>query len=58
MRFSPAVLRRADIARLHGVNERISVQSYLNSIVFFHRIFVRVQEPSAAGGHGVEHTDL
>ena len=54
------MLARADAKRLHGVDERISVQSYVHSIVFFHRLLVRAQEAHAGGpgAHAGPHGDL
>ncbi len=37
-RFSPIVFKNEDLARLHGVDERISVESYNRSIVFFYNL--------------------
>ena len=57
LRLSPAVLAGSDIARIHGVDERISLQAYRHSIVFFHRLFVRAQEAAdVTDTH--EHADL
>jgi len=37
-RFTPTVLEPADFERIHGINERISVDAYARSITFFIQI--------------------
>ena len=37
-RFSPMTLEGDDLARIHGTNERVSVETYGNMIRFFHRL--------------------
>ena len=37
-RFSPMALEGDDLARIHGTNERLSVESYGRMIRFFHRL--------------------
>jgi len=37
-RFSPFKLTAEDLGRMHGINERISVESYGKMIVFFHEL--------------------
>lgn len=37
-RFSPVQLRNADLARIHGFNERISLQNYESLIRFYHQL--------------------
>ncbi|HEV2864046.1 MAG TPA: M20 family peptidase [Pyrinomonadaceae bacterium] len=37
-RFSPMRLRRDDLERLHGTNERISVKDYAACVRFYHRL--------------------
>ncbi|MCP5485178.1 MAG: M20/M25/M40 family metallo-hydrolase [Spirochaetales bacterium] len=38
IRFHPLWLRSEDTARIHGVNERISVENYLNYIRYYRRL--------------------
>ena len=37
-RFTPVCISRDDIGRIHGNNERISVENYLNAIRFYKRL--------------------
>lgn len=39
-RFQPVRLRREDLARIHGTNERISIEGYKDSIRFFRQLIV------------------
>lgn len=34
-RFAPLVLTKEDLPRLHGINERISIKDYENSVIFY-----------------------
>ena len=43
LRLSPAVVTRGDVARIHGVDERISSESYTHAILFYHRVILRAQ---------------
>ena len=37
-RFSPFKLTAEDLGRMHGIDERIAVESYGKMIVFFHEL--------------------
>lgn len=37
-RFMPAVLDSKDVNRIHGVNERISVENFSKAVEFYHRL--------------------
>ena len=37
-RFLPTYLREGDVERIHGIDERISVEDYKNSIIFYARL--------------------
>ncbi len=37
-RFLPAILDREDLKRIHGLNERISIKSYIGVIQFYHQL--------------------
>lgn len=39
-RFHPAVYDKADLKRLHGRDERISVENYLRSVAFYRRLLL------------------
>ena len=43
-RFLPVTLVSSDIARIHGVNERIAIDDYLNSIRFYVELLQTVTE--------------
>jgi len=38
LRFSPLFLRKEDLSRIHGINERISIENYLKVIEFYHSL--------------------
>ena len=38
VRFMPAILDAQDVARLHGVDERISMENYGRMIAFYTRV--------------------
>jgi len=37
-RFSPAFVRKNDVKRFHGYNERISLVNYVQTVEFYHRL--------------------
>ncbi|MFN4151447.1 MAG: M20/M25/M40 family metallo-hydrolase [Candidatus Sericytochromatia bacterium] len=37
-RFQPITLNNEDIGKIHGINERISIESYLKSIEFYYKL--------------------
>lgn len=39
-RFSPLILKAADISRLHGINERIAVDNYIQMIKFYMQLII------------------
>ncbi len=39
-RFSPMQLKNTDLARIHGHNERISIENYQNLIRFYHQLIL------------------
>ncbi len=41
-RFNPILLKRDDMKRFHGINERIGVNEYLDMIRFFHRFIQNI----------------
>lgn len=38
LRFSPILLQQSDIARLHGIDERISVDVYYKNVDFYYHL--------------------
>jgi len=42
-RFVPLILKGEDMARLHGINERISVDNYLQIIKFYRQLIINSQ---------------
>mgnify|MGYP001161877788 FL=1 len=42
-RFAPMVLKAADISRLHGINERIAVENYVQMIKFYMQLITNSQ---------------
>jgi carboxypeptidase PM20D1 len=43
-RFAPMVLEPEDLSRIHGINERISVEEFGRSIHFYYRLLRNLQE--------------
>ncbi len=41
-RFLPVFLKSADIVRVHGTDERLAIESFANSIRFFHLLLMRL----------------
>ena len=39
-RFQPVRLRQEDLARIHGTNERISIEGYADGIRFYRQLIV------------------
>ena len=39
-RFSPVLLETEDLARIHGVNERIGIENYGDIIRFFRQLIL------------------
>ena len=44
-RFTPVTVGPDDVARIHGVDERIPVAGYARSIRFYHRLLVNAATP-------------
>ncbi len=42
-RFAPMILKSEDMARLHGINERIAVDNYLQMIKFYRQLIINSQ---------------
>lgn len=42
-RFSPMVLESEDLNRIHGINERISIENYKNSIRFYYQLLKNIE---------------
>jgi carboxypeptidase PM20D1 len=42
-RFAPMVLKASDISRLHGINERIAVENYVQMIKFYMQLITNSQ---------------
>ncbi len=40
LHFAPIIMKQGDADRIHGVNERLSVSNYKNSIVFYYHLIV------------------
>ena len=38
LRFAPITMRRSDLARFHGNDERIAVADYMRAIGFYERL--------------------
>jgi carboxypeptidase PM20D1 len=43
-RFFPAVLHREDLNRIHGVNERISIENYTQTVNFYYQLIHNFQK--------------
>lgn len=44
-RFAPMVLKAADISRLHGINERVAVENYVQMIKFYMQLITNGSSP-------------
>jgi carboxypeptidase PM20D1 len=42
-RFAPMVLKATDISRLHGINERVAVDNYIQMIKFYRQLIINSQ---------------
>jgi carboxypeptidase PM20D1 len=42
-RFAPMILKGEDMARFHGINERIAVDNYLQMIKFYRQLIMNSQ---------------
>jgi carboxypeptidase PM20D1 len=42
-RFAPMILKADDIARLHGINERVAVENYVQMIKFYRQLITNSQ---------------
>ncbi|XP_072336103.1 N-fatty-acyl-amino acid synthase/hydrolase PM20D1-like isoform X3 [Scyliorhinus torazame] len=50
-RFSPVILKKEDLSRIHGVNERISVKNYEEFVKFYFRLMQHSDLWSPAFSH-------
>lgn len=39
-RYTPMLLERTDLSRIHGIDERLSVENYKRMIAFYHRLIL------------------
>ena len=49
-RFSPVTLSQEDRSRLHGTNERIFIDSYLEMVRFYRQLIQNLEAPGALEG--------
>ena len=45
LRFSPITMRKADLARFHGNDERIGIANYMRAITFYERLISASPQP-------------
>ena len=48
LRFSPITMRKADVARFHGNDERIGIADYMRSIAFYERLISASPPPDSS----------
>jgi len=48
LRFSPITMRKADVARFHGNDERIGIGDYMRAIAFYERVISGSQPPDSS----------
>jgi carboxypeptidase PM20D1 len=41
-RFAPLTLHQEDLARIHGLNERISIEDYKRAIGFYYQLLINL----------------
>jgi len=51
-----SILKNSDVQRIHGIDERIGVQNYIDAIAFYHQLLQNVQRPVDSGDH--HHSEL
>ena len=50
-RFAPTVMYPEDVARFHGLNERISIKNYEQAINFFYHVLVNADKEKLEPAH-------
>jgi carboxypeptidase PM20D1 len=50
-RFSPTFMYPADLARFHGLNERISIKNYEEAVNFFYHLMVNADKAALEPRH-------
>ena len=48
LRFSPITMRKADVARFHGNDERIGIADYMRAIAFYERLISASPPPNSS----------
>jgi carboxypeptidase PM20D1 len=48
LRFSPITMRKADVARFHGNDERIGIADYMRAIAFYERLISGSPRPDSS----------
>jgi carboxypeptidase PM20D1 len=51
LRFSPITMRKADLTRFHGNDERIGIADYMRSIAFYERLISASPPPGNSAEH-------
>jgi carboxypeptidase PM20D1 len=49
LRFSPITMRKADLERFHGNDERIGIADYMRAIAFYERLMSASPRPNSSG---------
>lgn len=47
-RFTPLTIAMADLPRIHGINERIAIDSYLNMASFYHELVLQTDHSTGS----------
>jgi carboxypeptidase PM20D1 len=48
LRFSPITMRKADVVRFHGTDERIGIADYMRAIAFYERLISESRRPDSS----------
>lgn len=56
-RFGPLMMSLKDVAKIHGHDERVSVESYRKAIVYYHQLILKADESKLNPKH-VHSTEL
>ena len=51
LRFSPITMRKVDVTRFHGNDERIGIGDYMRAIRFYERLMSAPPQPDNSGSH-------
>ena len=51
LRFAPITMRKADLARFHGNDERIGIADYMRAIAFYERLISASPPPDSSAEH-------